>query len=500
MKINKFDRFLLLTTFAILCAYFLFRLFDQAKIISYFPLDPINDISSYMAQLFFLDVCGFHNFCPYWYNGFISFLHTAPGWFFFTYPLLKIFSDIELATYLSFILIYILAWVVIQYYGKWFNFSFLQRNLLFFFFFANAIAIGNHLRRGRPHELLAWVGFFIVAFLVLYYKDNKIDRRFYWSILGLAITILSYVPIAILSSVLFLSLLYIKKELSDRKKILFSFVVVLIITSFFTIPFLLNLSQSSVINNESPLYTSLYLSFNNYTKYTQTALFLVPILFLFSLFYYKKFTKNNNSIFIFPIILAFLIFTRLIVFIPLFNGVLEDIYLLFFVFFICFITFTVIEKIRFRTILYVLILIISTISVITSYIHTPLFIEPTTANHIALKNMLSEIDGNFQMAYLGAAQRNVSAGAVHSYAPIYYNLTTPNGWYPHIATPLYINKTVEVDKSYDCNRFNELIDELKIKYYIAVINNSKRKCDFVLTCKGWTLKRKEADYCLLKRI
>ena len=63
---------------------FVYRLADQSQLLFYFPLDYTNDISSYMAQLFFLDKCGFHAFCPYWFNGFTTFQFTSPAWFFFT--------------------------------------------------------------------------------------------------------------------------------------------------------------------------------------------------------------------------------------------------------------------------------------------------------------------------------------------------------------------------------------------------------------------------------
>ena len=83
--------------------------------LKYFPVDYNNDGSSYMAQLFFLKTCGFHNFCSYWYNGFVNFLHSPPGWYFFTLPILEIFGKVNIAMYLSILLILILSFFIIYF-------------------------------------------------------------------------------------------------------------------------------------------------------------------------------------------------------------------------------------------------------------------------------------------------------------------------------------------------------------------------------------------------
>src|SRR3989338_1663432 len=98
-----------------LAANFFWRLIDQSQLMRYFPLDFVNDISSYMAQLNFLKACGFLKFCPYWYNGFIAFKFTPPAWYFFTNPLYLLFGDVKVATYVSMVLIFVLAFVIIYY-------------------------------------------------------------------------------------------------------------------------------------------------------------------------------------------------------------------------------------------------------------------------------------------------------------------------------------------------------------------------------------------------
>ena len=94
---NKKYNWVFYLALILLFANFIYRLIDQSKLIKYFPLDYNNDGSSYMAQLFFMKVCGFHSYCSYWYNGFTAFLHSPPGWYFFTLPILEIFGKVNIA-------------------------------------------------------------------------------------------------------------------------------------------------------------------------------------------------------------------------------------------------------------------------------------------------------------------------------------------------------------------------------------------------------------------
>ena len=163
---------------ALLIFNLVFRLFDQSKMIYQFPLDFVNDGSSYMAQLHFMKVCGFHNACPYWYNGFTSFLATPPGWFAFTLPLYILFGDVKAASYarLIFSLMIIAAGIFIICR----NMKLRKADFLgFFIFFAgNAIAIGNFIRLMRFHEVFAWAMFVLFSAFIFYYKDRKITNYF----------------------------------------------------------------------------------------------------------------------------------------------------------------------------------------------------------------------------------------------------------------------------------------------------------------------------------
>ena len=155
-KKNLPDKFLYIPIL-ILGLYFLFRLVDQAKLIRIFPLDKYNDWSSYMAQLYFLKVCGFHNFCPYWYNGFINFQISQPGWYFFIYPLYSLINNIQLTVYFSLIISFLLSLIAIYITRNKLGLSKIKVLAFFLFIFGNAVSIGNFIRVGKIHYLFGYL-------------------------------------------------------------------------------------------------------------------------------------------------------------------------------------------------------------------------------------------------------------------------------------------------------------------------------------------------------
>lgn len=304
----------------ILGIYFIIRLVDQSQLMFHFPFDYTNDISSYMAQLFFLDKCGFHAFCPYWYNGFMTFQFTPPAWFFFTLPLLKIFGDVKIATYVSMVLVFLLGLVVFILMGRLFGFSVIKRIAFFLFFFGNAIAIGNFIRLGDVHQLFGWVLLVILGFIALYYKNHEINNWFYFSIPVLAIIILSHQTVAVLAPFILLSLFLIKRN-KERIKIFISGFVAVAITSFWWILYVKGFSDT--IGSQHVLTKSLVsLSLSDIPQ--NIATLIIP-LFLWILFYFYWKSHNRNRkelLFFLPIIsLSIILFLRLVYLIPILKFV-----------------------------------------------------------------------------------------------------------------------------------------------------------------------------------
>src|SRR3989344_4559194 len=202
----------------LLLANFIYRLIDQSQMLFFFPLDFNNDVSSYMAQLHFLDVCGFHNFCPYWYNGFITFKFSPPGWYFFAYPLQLLFQDVKIATYISLLIIFLLGFFLLYKLGKSVGFNPLQRIIFIPFFF-----------------------------LFYYYKDKRITPFFYLSIPLYAAIILSYHTIGVLSLFLWLGFLLTRTSFKDSVKTSLSLFFGLLLSSFWLAPFLFTIFTESAI-------------------------------------------------------------------------------------------------------------------------------------------------------------------------------------------------------------------------------------------------------------
>ena len=196
----------------ILGIYLIIRLINQAQMIWTFPLDFTNDHTSYMAFLFFFAKYGYYKLIPYWYNGFILFKYTPPGWYFFTLPIYWITKNVQIAFYISRLLIYILAFITIWFLGKTQKLSKLKRIAFFLFFFANAIAIGNFIRLGRVPEMFAWLFVIILVGIILWYKDNKINKNFVWFIPFYSILLISHQAPAVLFHILLLSLFLIKEN------------------------------------------------------------------------------------------------------------------------------------------------------------------------------------------------------------------------------------------------------------------------------------------------
>ena len=230
----------------ILFIYFIYRLIDQSQIIYYFPFDYINDVSSYMAQLHFLKVCGFHNYCPYWYNGFIAFNFTSPALFFFALPFYYLFGDVKIALYTTTIISFILGFLFIYFLGNKLSLSKMQRIAFFIFFFGTANSIGNFIRLGRAHELFAWVWFIPFAFLMIHYMNKNLDRYSLFIIPLYSLVIFSYLSVGVLASLLFLGLFLVKNK-KEKLYVILYFIASLLLISFWFIPFALNVFKSSSI-------------------------------------------------------------------------------------------------------------------------------------------------------------------------------------------------------------------------------------------------------------
>ncbi|MBS3143818.1 hypothetical protein J4446_03020 [Candidatus Woesearchaeota archaeon] len=452
---------------------FLVRIINQSKITKQFPLDLTNDWSSYISLLFFLKECGFHQFCSYWYNGFITFKLVAPGWYFFSYLINLITNNYLVTAYISMILIFLFGFLIIYKFGNKFKLTKEKRILFFLLLFTNAAAIGNYIRLGRLPEFFAFMVFVLFAFIVLYYKDKKFDWYILFIIPIYALLIISHQTVAILSSILWLSLLLIK-EGKTRIKILLIILISFLIDSFWVIPYIKDFYNSA--GTIYPIGANL-LNFSGSYLLENIFTIIIPLVFLWILWKYLKNKKYEKKEILFysPIaLIAIMLLFRIPAFLPILKYIYPDVFMGFLLFFIFFLFF---KEFKINKLFLIGIIIISIISVLISMFYTPWFIGHTQLEKDTLE-IMKEIDTNFLMT--DSHSKTSYGKAYYSYAPIYLNISTPSGWYK-IPSEEYFSRLREFGnsvKNKDCNSLVENKEYLKNDYLISYDED----CNFLESC------------------
>lgn len=494
VKSNLIKKPGLIISSLILITYFVIRLINQSKIMHTFPLDYTNDWSSYIAQAYFLKVCGFHNFCPYWYNGFVSFLVASPGWQFFVFPIDMIINNIAAANYIALIITLALSLIASFKIGQVLKFSRLRSLALFALFFGNAIAIGNFIRLGRVSSALSFMLGLWITYFILKYKDQKITPKFLLIIPIYAALILTHYEEAFLFSLLPLCLLIYKKDLRERIIIILTLILSVTITLFWSYPFLLNLIQTrggsilldvesnALIQNDPGILPTVIVSY------------IIPIIFMIILII-RVITSKNYSLLKFYspiIILAAVFLSRLNMAIPILRNIYPDpIIQLLMLFSIILVLEIKVSSNLLKILATVSIILISLISVTVSHIHTPYFIEYTPAEY-ELLDVLGHTPGHFIM--LNPNSQTSYAKAYYSLAAIKYNLTTPSGWYEAIAPQEQLDKLVRLGNLFQdnkCDEFIESLKDLKTDYVIGYAGY----CEKLRSC-GLKIEYTRGNACL----
>jgi len=451
----------------------LIRIINQSKIIKQFPLDLTNDWSSYIALLHFLKECGFHNFCPYWYNGFITFKLVAPGWYFFSHIINIVINNYLMTVFISMILIFLLGFLVIYLFREKFDLTIKKSVLFFLLLFGNAAAIGNYIRLGRLPEFFAFMIFVLFSIIILYYKNKRFDWIILLTIPVYSLLILSHQTVAFLSSILWISLFLIRKRM-DRIKILLLILISLSIDSFWIIPYIKDFYNSA--GTMYPIGVNL-LTFSGHYLLENIFTIIIPLIFLWVLWIYlkRKNYEKREILFYSPIaLIAILLLFRIPAFVPILKYIYPDVFMGFLIFFILFLFF---REFEIKRIYFIGIIIISTISVLISIFYTPWFIEHTQLEKDTLE-IMKDIKTNFLMS--DSHSKTSYGKAYYSYAPIYLNISTPSGWYK-IPSDEYFKKLREFGNSIkdkNCGLLIENADYLRNDYLISY----DKDCDFLESC------------------
>lgn len=457
---NKIENKLFYFTIIVFGFYFIIRLIDESALIHTFPLDYANDISSYIAQLHFLKVCGFHQMCYYWYNGFNTFLITPPAWYFFTLPIYLLIKNILLSTYISMIVIYILGLIGFIFMGKLNKISYIKSLGLFFLFFANPISIGEFIKLGRLPSLFSWVIIIFLFSILLYYKDRPLDKYFLFFIPLYSLLILSHFQEVVLFSFILLGFFLIK---TNKEKICLVFLstISLLIASFWFIPFILNAKNSGL--SSFPIYKWL-LNFSGNDLITNLISFVIIIIF-FCLFYLNWLKENKSKkelLFYLPsLILGFLVFTRLVVILPIFNSIAPDPYIYYFIL----LSLYLFVKLEFNKKILKLIrpafVLLILISVLISAFNTPWFIEHTQLERDTTDLITKYVDGNY---LIFGGYPTSYAPAYYAYTSIFYNLSSASGWCNQASTKNYIEDIQNLYNSHEKGNCEQ------IKFYLNKFN------------------------------
>ncbi len=459
MKSNK----ILLITVFLLFSYLIIRFIDHGHLLFQFPFDFTNDLSSHIAKVVFLSEYGFHHIVPYWYNGYELFKFYPPAWFYFTLPIYELIGNSQISTYLSLGLIYVIGLVFFLILGKMHKFSKLESIFYFLFFLASPIAIGNFIKLGRLPELFGWLMFIPFAGLILWYKDNKIDKKIWLLVIVYSIMLLSHQTTFIIASVLLICL-FLVKNYKERIILIGASIITAVLTSFWWYPFIRDIKQSSILE---PTFSNRLFLWEGLLAENILSL-LIPLAFIFMFYFYWKSLKKSKKelIFFFPLlIIAVLFLFRLIAFIPGLNILYPDVYHHFFIFMILYLYLKTNFPLRLSKIFHVAIVPISIIMILASIFMTPWFVENSQLDEDII-SLLPAVEGKFVMYGITESYGK----AYYSYAPVYYNLSTPAGWSHNEKSTEYLESFKEMGKAFregSCEELKLKMKELDTKTIIT---------------------------------
>ncbi|MEM4267004.1 MAG: 6-pyruvoyl-tetrahydropterin synthase-related protein [Candidatus Nanoarchaeia archaeon] len=475
----------------ILAAILIYKLIDQAKLIWIFPLDYTNDWASHMAKLFFLAKYGYYNIVPNWYNGFVLFKLYAPGWFFFTLPIFYLTNNIQLTTYLSLLILFILGFIFINMLGKINKFSITKRVAFFLFFFANPVAIGNFIRVGKIPEMFGWIVFIPTFTLVWHYKDHELDWKVILFVLLYSVLIISYLPGFAVGSIIVLSL-FLVKPLKEKIIIALAVIISMLATSFWWVNYVLA-AKKTMLNDLVFLENLITLNKVNLMENIATTIITAVVILAFYFYWKDKNKSRKELIFFLPVLfITVALLTRLAYLIPYVNKLHPDTYN-FFLLFVAIFLFLKTEKYPKAIAKHAWLIL--TLLAITSVVVSVAFITPFkkhTENDEELLSLLQHVEGKLFIK----CNLDSYSNAYYSYAAIYHNISTPEGWATENVPTSYRQRWGEIHKAFDSEDCKKLIAGLK-EYDTTNFISSYRGCDILKKCGFKEIKR-TANVCLYR--
>lgn len=505
---SKIEDKYLLFPIILLAGILLYRLIKFSQILHYFPFN-IGDLAQRMAQFFLFAKYGFLNLVPTWYNGFISLKFYPPLWYFFTYPFYVSTNNLNQAILLSLIFMLLIALLFMLYFGKLVRLSFAKRIALFFLFFSSPLLIDQIFNIGKLPELFGWMLFIPLFFLFVYYKDNKLDLKFFiWFIILYSGILLSHPFLWPGVSFFLLSLLFVK-IFKEKIHIIFSIILSLFAVSFWLIPFLLGLQGEAGCNficldirdyiekpefsphHINPLRELLFpgsiFSFSTFISIGFLIMFFV---------YWKSVDKSKKELLFYSpfIFLSIAILTRIIIFLPFLNKPPINPYNTLLLFPLLFLFLKTRYPIYYKKIPSILAILIPIIFLLSNFY----LIDDKSLSYSAIDKEFMEISKDLDSRYLPIMDFTIKNQYIRSpsisYITIKKDLSTPYGAFNTDLSKELFNKLNSITndfKNNDCKNAVSKINELEVDQLLSY----KEHCSFIEKCK---LKAKTIteNYCI----
>ncbi len=478
----------------IIGALFLYRIIDGAKMIWIFPLSGNHDLPAYMSLLHLSSVYGYGEFVDLWFNGFYMFKAYFPGWFYFTLPFYLMTGNIGLATYVSFILIYLIILFLIFYFCKRYEISFWKRICMFVFFAGNPVALGYIWRLGRVTEFFSWMLFILYFFLILKYKDKKLDRYFWLIFLINIPLLLSHYSGFIVGLPLIVSLALVRRSWREYSYLGVSILIFFALISFWLVPYYQAVKETPNIEHFSSAWI---LSKSGEWIYDKLATWATTLIFGVVLFYYLKDRefKRNEILFYTPyFLIAALLFFRILPFVPVLNRLTPDTYNILFIFLSLFLFFQTdfySYQRAFRKVVKFGFILLPIIGVLLTLYHVSLYPEHSELEKEII-SLFSDVDGKLYIAI--PQDRNMYM--FYAYATTFYNISSSEGGVPALTSKEIdkLNRNLNdaiMDK--DCERGSRDVNELGLENLIGYGDY----CETIEVC-GFNKEKVNGEACLFK--
>ncbi len=460
------------------------KLIEFSEILYQKSVSVINlgDMTMHTSFLFFLSKYGFHNIVPVWYDGFKLFQLYPPGWYFFTLPIYRFFSDINLTIFISYIVMLLLGLIASLLLGKYKNLSITKSLVFFALFLINPIAIDYIFSNGRFPEFFAWIIFvFLLAILGFYEHNNSNKYSLILLTITLSILILSHPYVSVLGLFLtFLILLIVRKQ--NKYNIILAVILSIILTSFWWIPFLQGfLSFPAEVIQITDYQKGQLLDLKNSIISFNTAT-LLSWFFIFYAYWTSSKKTKKEKMFYYPLLfLSLLILFRITPFLPLLDQIPPNSYNLFYIS-ISLLTLFKIRKFspKIKKIFIISLILLPILSFIVVFHIRPQESLEFTEQEMKIINLIPQIEGRY--LFIDSSLPHVAPKNIISIATQNYNLPTPTGiYYP--ATPKRTYELVaKINKSLNEKNCKELSENLNLLDVKTIISQKQTNCEILKQC------------------